>query len=107
MIAQQFAADKEMKKHYQILNTLTMGSPYVITAKREGELHRMADSGDAVPYLSPALAMNALLGDYNYERCGYFGNPGAAHFDSYMYAEKWSVYDCFGIKGGSSKLILQ
>lgn len=105
MIAQQFSADKEMKSRYNIINTLTMGSPFVITGKREGDLHRMADSGDAVPYLSPVLVANAFLGNYTYECCGYFGNPGEAHVDSYLYAEEWVEYDCFGVKNGTSKLV--
>ncbi|MBR3780365.1 MAG: hypothetical protein IKK63_04095 [Clostridia bacterium] len=105
MIAQQFSADKEMKSRYNIINTLTMGSPFVITGKREGDLHRVADSGDAVPYLSPVLVANAFLGNYTYECCGYFGNPGGAHVDSYLYAEEWVEYDCFGVKNGTSKLV--
>lgn len=105
MIAQQFSADKEMKSRYNIINTLTMGSPFVITEKREGNLHRMADSGDAVPYLSPVLVANAFLGNYTYECCGYFGNPGGAHVDSYLYAQEWAEYDCFGVKNGTSKLV--
>ena len=44
-----------------------MGSPFVITGKREGDLHRVADSGDAVPYLSPVLVANAFLGNYTYD----------------------------------------
>lgn len=105
MIAQQFSSDKEMKIRYNIINTLTMGSPFVVAGKREGELHRMADSGDAVPFISPVLFANAFFGNYTYERCGYFGNPGGAHVDSYLYAKEWALYDCFGVKNGTSKLI--
>lgn len=107
MIAQQFAADKEMKDRYEILNVLTMGAPYIIEKDSEGELHRMVDSGDAVPYLSAATVVNFFGGNYSYERNGYFGNPAAAHFDSYQFAEKWQGYDCFGVKGGKMKIVLQ
>lgn len=107
MIAQQFAADKEMKKRYEIINVLTMGSPYIIEKETEGEIHRMVDSGDAVPYLSAATIANFFAGNYSYERNGYFGNPAAAHFDSYQSGEKWLKYDCFGIKNGKSEIIIR
>lgn len=106
MVAQQFAANKEMKNRYQILNVLTMGSPYIITDDMEGTLHRMADSGDAVPYLSAAGISNFSAGNYTYEDNGYFGNPSAAHFDSYRYGEKWAQYDCFGVKNGNTRIVL-
>lgn len=79
-----------------------MGSPFIMTRKREGDLHRIADSGDAVPFFSLALIANAFLGNYTHEGCGYFGNPGGAHVDSYLHAEKWAEYDCFGVKNGAS-----
>lgn len=104
MIAQQFASDKEMKDRYNILNVVCMGSPYVITGKREGDIHRISDSGDAVPYLSPALITNAFLGNYEYECCGYFGDPGNAHIQSYLTSEKWAGYDCLGVKGGAASM---
>lgn len=106
MVAQQFAADKEMKDRYNIINVLTMGSPYIVLKDREGDLHRMADSGDAVPFLSSAGIANAFLGNFSYERCGYFGNPDKAHNVSYGNSEKWQKYDCLGVEGGNSRLVV-
>lgn len=106
MVAQQFAASRLIKIRYEIINVLTMGSPYVKTNDMEGGLYRMVDSGDAVPYLSGAGIANFWEGNYSYECNGYFGNPGAAHFNSYQDGVKWIEYDCFGVKGGTSKIIL-
>lgn len=104
MVAQQFAADKEMKERYEILNILTMGTPYIPVKDREGGLHRMADSGDAVPYLSIALFANFWKGNFTYKNNGYFGNPDKAHNISYNTADIWKTYDCFGIKNGTNKI---
>lgn len=106
MVAQQFAANNLMKTRYEIVNVLTMGSPYIVTRDMEGELHRMVDSGDAIPYFSGAGIANFWAGNYTYEHNGYFGNPGAAHFNSYQDGEKWLSYDCFGVKDGTTKIVL-
>ena len=58
MIAQQFAADTEMKLRYNILNILACGSPCVLTGTREGALHRLADCNDIVPYTTPLPTRN-------------------------------------------------
>ena len=104
MVAQQFAADPEMKERYEILNTLTVGSPYILTTDREGGLYRMVDSGDAVPYLSSALFKNFTEGNYTYIDNGYFGRPDKAHNLSYQVSKSWLKYDCFGVENGKSKI---
>lgn len=104
MVAQQFAADKEMKERYEILNIMTMGTPYIPVIGREGELRRMADSGDAVPYFSIAGIGNLWLGNFTYKDNGYFGDPDSAHNISYNNAKVWKSYDCFGIKDGTNKI---
>ncbi|MCQ2480253.1 MAG: alpha/beta hydrolase [Clostridia bacterium] len=104
MIAQQFAANEEMKKRFQIINTLTMGSPYIVTEEREGDLHRMVDSGDYIPYLSTAFLDNWSAGNYTKEDNGYKGNPKGAHYDSFVSGKAWLKYDCFGILNGTNKI---
>lgn len=106
MVAQQFAADKTIKEKYEIVNVLTMGSPYIPVKGREGDLHRMADSGDAVPYLSIAGIGNFWKGNFIYKNNGYFGDPDKAHNISYDHAEVWLKYDCFGIENGANKIVL-
>lgn len=105
-IAQQFSANSEMKKRYEILNTVCIGAPYITVIKREGKICRISDSGDAVPYLSPALFVNAFIGNYIYEDTGYFGKPNKAHNVSYRVSEKWGRYDCLGNKNGGYSLKL-
>ena len=108
MVAQQLAADEEVKENFNILNTLAIGSPYVVQfSEKEGELHRMADSGDAIPYMSPAGVANFFLGNFTYEDCGYFGNPDGAHNESYAKAENWNKYDCFGIENGTNYIVIK
>lgn len=104
MVAQQFAADKEMKENYEILNVLTMGSPYIPVIGREGDIHRMVDSGDAIPFFSIAGVGNLWMGNFTYKNNGYFGDPDSAHNLSYNNARAWKAYDCFGIKNGTSKI---
>ncbi|MCQ2472429.1 MAG: alpha/beta hydrolase [Clostridia bacterium] len=107
MIAQQFAANEEMKQRFQIINTLTLGSPYIVTKDREGDLHRMVDSADYIPYLSSAMADNWSAGNYTKEDNGYKGNAKAAHYDSYLTGKAWLKYDCFGIKNGTNKIVFK
>ena len=107
MVAQQFAADADMKAKYEIIHTMTMGSPYIITLEeREGGINRMADSGDPVPYLSNALFSNFTAGNLTRVDNGYFGRPAQAHIISYQTSESWQKYDCFGIENGTNKLVL-
>ncbi len=106
MVAQQFAADKKMKEKYNIINIVTLGSPYILEFKRDGELHRMLDSGDAIPFMSTAAIANAWAGNAVYMNNGYFGNPDKAHNVSYEKADGWRDYDCFGIKDGNSAIYI-
>ncbi|MCR5522328.1 MAG: hypothetical protein K6F64_01640 [Clostridia bacterium] len=106
MIGQQFAGNREMKEKYNILNIVGMGSPYISQIGMEGELHRMADSGDVIPYLSLAFAGNFFGGNFTYENGGFFGNPDGAHNVSYKEAEVWQKYDCLGIENGGNVLYL-
>lgn len=71
MVAQQVAANRTMKKQFQILNTLTMGSPYIMAARREGSLHRMADRADVIPFLSLSCLANAWAGNVSFESSGW------------------------------------
>lgn len=102
MVAQQLAANSTLKKNYVILNTVTMGSPYVITVGREGGLRRFADAADIVPYLSTLGLGNPLAGNVTTKGCGYAFNPDGAHNNSYVDAQFWSQFDCLGNKNGGA-----
>lgn len=105
MVAQQIVADEDIKNHCNILNLLTIGSPFVMIKGRTCPLHRIADRFDAIAGLSPAGIGNIFLGGgLIYENGGYFGRPVLAHTDSYRYSQKWFKYDCFGVKNGGHTL---
>lgn len=70
MIAQQLAADPEIKKNYNVINTVAFGSPLISAGQREGEVRRIAAAGDPVPRLSlestvPVLSTWAAFGQQN------------------------------------------
>jgi len=101
MIAQQFAADPEMKERYEIINILAAGSPIVATGIREGSINRIADGADVVPYLTLNVLRN-LLYHINREFSGTLFAYDA--HQSYFTSAVWAQYDCFGVKGGNVKI---
>ncbi len=105
MTVQQLSADKDIKADYKIINTLTAGSPYIpVSEEREGTLHRLADKGDAIPWLSIGLVTNTrkMLCEVSWEDGGYIGDPDGAHNLSYRDNGVWGCYDAFGEKGGNA-----
>ena len=108
MIAQQVAGDSTIKKNYNILNTVTFGSPLLSDGSREGTVKRLGDVSDIVPLLSVRTLLNplrALIG-LNREDGGYRLRPITAHTESYARADVWGRYDVTGTKYGSAKLVL-
>lgn len=104
MIAQQFIADETFKETYNILHTLTGGSPFITTkTEKEGTLTRLAVKGDLVPYLSLALFKDR---DNMYDRIlidgGYGRNSDAAHNKGYFTNDLWGEYDVLGQKNGNA-----
>ena len=110
MVAQQVAADKSVKDGYNVLNTLTFGSPLLAAGSREGTTIRLGDSFDAVPYLSGSLFNNTLWAIFglNREDGGYWKSVDfeGAHCESYSREELWGKYDAIGKKNGSAKLVM-
>ena len=107
MVAQQLSCTDEFTEKYELLNTLNMGSPYVLAdaSKREGPLVRCVDKYDVIPKLSPAVFADLA----NYRNAiqkdgGYLGNPDGAHNMSYRSSELWGSYDVFGVENGGAKL---
>ena len=106
MVAQKLRTDAELKETFEILNTVTAGSPYIMVkeAEAEGELHRLADKNDAVPFLSPAtlVCLHKQLGTAHREDGGYLFDPDGAHNLSYLREEIWGGYDALGVPGGDA-----
>ena len=108
MIAQQVAADSTIKAKYNVLNTVTFGSPLLAALSREGTVKRLGDVSDVVPLLSSnifTMPLWSLLG-LNREDGGYYLRPVTAHKESYSREDLWGRYDVTGTKNGGAKLIL-
>ena len=108
MIAQQVAADTTIKYKYNVLNTVTFGSPLLAAGFREGTVRRLGDVSDVVPLLSSNLfvtPIRALVG-LNREDGRYYLKPVTAHKESYLREDLWGKYDVTGTKYGNAKLTL-
>ncbi|MCR4611428.1 MAG: hypothetical protein K5644_05985 [Lachnospiraceae bacterium] len=110
MVAQQIASDSTIKKNYNVLNTITFGSPLINGFKREGTVKRLGDTSDVVPYLSVSTFLNIFwqtLG-LNREDGGYtvLDFNFHAHNESYNRTDVWGAYDVTGTKNGSKTLTL-
>ena len=104
MVIQQAIARKEIKDRYDILYTVAIGSPYILTASaKEGTLRRMVDRLDPVPYLSIPLLANPCIGGACLETS--FQAP-LVHFRSYERGSCWAQYDALGLKNGSAYVVL-
>ena len=103
MVAQQVAADKYIKDNYEVLNTVTFGSPLVKGFTREGMVKRLGDSSDKNTFYSISSVLNIVwqYAGVNHEDGGYNGDSPAAHCDSYLREDVWGSYDCAGEKRGS------
>lgn len=110
MIAQEAAADKTIKRMYNVTNTVTFGSPLIkLLSRREGLVRRMCDTSDIVPVLSVySLTPLAVIQYWGSERFsedgGYNSKWLAAHNESYLRQDVWGGYDVLGIKGGNATM---
>lgn len=108
MVAQQVAADNTIKNNYNVLNTITFGSPLIDGFKREGTVKRLGDTSDPVPYLSLTTFTNVIWqsAGLNKESGNYGTDMLGAHCESYNRADVWGSYDVTGTKNGSATLTL-
>lgn len=108
MVSQQISADPEIKDKYEIVNVVTFGSPLLNGVNREGEVQRLGDTSDVVPYLSVNTFTHLLWQVFglNREDGGYFGRFITAHCQSYQRDDVWGGYDVTGVKGGNAKLTM-
>ena len=109
MVAQQAAADSTIKSKYNVLNTVTYGSPLISGLTREGTVKRLGDTRDVVPALSVSTFLAPIwqIAGLNRENGGYGATQIVeAHCESYQRAAVWGAYDVTGAKGGNAKLTL-
>lgn len=110
MVAQDTAANETIKENYNILNTITYGSPLIkFLGNREGTVRRLCDSSDIVPALSvytlTPLAKEQFKGAERFEENGGYGMKWlAAHNESYLREDVWGTYDVLGIKDGDASI---
>ena len=105
MVEQQLICEPDFTAKYEILNTLTAGSPYIMTdaSLREGTLIRLADKSDIIPHLSPATFLDINNQNNAEKKDGGYGlDLNKAHNESYINAEEWAEYDALGVKGGNA-----
>ena len=108
MVAQQVAANSTIKSRYNVLNTVTFGSPLLSAGSREGTVKRLGDVSDVVPFLSVHTVVNSIwaIGGLNREDGGYYLRPITAHNESYGRSDVWGKYDVTGTKNGGATLTL-
>ena len=110
MVAQQVAADKDLKREYNFMNTVTFGSPLIDGLSREGMVKRLGDTSDVVPYLSVSTFLNIFwqAAGLNRENGGYsvWDLNFSAHRFSYQRGTVWGAYDPCGEKNAGRQLIL-
>lgn len=110
MVAQQISADKEIKNSYNVLNTVTFGSPLIDGFEREGMVKRLGDTSDIVPYASVSTLYNVVwqAAGLNREDGGYsvWDLNFSAHRFSYQRASVWGAYDPCGEKNTGRELTL-
>lgn len=110
MVCQTVAANEYVKAHYNVLNTVTLGSPLIKGGQREGVVRRLGDKSDFVPYLSVTGQVIRQVFGLNREDGGY-SNGGwsmkkgwTAHNESYIRSDVWGEYDVTGVKNGHATL---
>lgn len=106
MVAQQVAANSTIKSDYNVLNTVTFGSPLISEGSREGTVKRLGDVSDVVPYLSATGNIVWQIAGLNRENGGYGIDAYTAHVESYLRSDVWGKYDVLGYKNGSASLTL-
>ncbi len=109
MVAQQAAGDRTLKHRYNIINTISFGSPLINPIGREGKVQRLGDTSDIVPYMSAQSFVRPVhqIAGLNREDGGYAKKDFAeAHMRSYLRTDVWGDYDVLGFKGGSAKIII-
>lgn len=107
MVAQQIVADRNIKASYNVLNTVTFGSPLLSALRREGTVKRLGDTSDVVPYLSVNTFTNILWQALGLQReNGRYTDPLTAHCNSYNRDDVWGAYDVTGDKYGKKTITL-
>ena len=115
MVGQQLAADDRIRDGYEVAQTVTFGSPVTGVVPglgvdlREGDVTRLGDSNDPIPYASTHTlggvgALNQYFGLHTESSGAGLFDLGGSHTDSYLRADTWGGYDALGQKGGTATI---
>lgn len=104
MVAQQAAADDAIKNDYNVVAVVTFGSPLLAKGKTEGQVNRLAASGDIVPYLSLETLKDFDAQIDTRSRENVASLPLISHVIGYWDDNAWKDYDALGVKGGNAVL---
>lgn len=107
MVAQQLAADGDLNRKFNIINLVTIGSPFVPVTGRSCPLRRFADKADFIPWLGKSFKANLVTEKPVFKSNGYFGRVVAAHTDSYRLSDSWREYDSLGIINGGNVIVFE
>jgi hypothetical protein len=90
-----------LSNNYNVLYTITFGSPLIRLGEREGTVTRLNDWNDPVPGLS---LQSVIFLPYNFTNLenAHITDPIRAHLESYRMESVWGQYDALGKKGGSA-----
>lgn len=101
-----FFAFKTIKKDYDVMYTVTFGSPLIDGIYREGTIKHLGDKHDIVPYLSVSTITKTVwqAAGLNREDGGYGRHIIDAHCQSYQRDDVWGRYDSTGDKDGGRTL---
>lgn len=107
MVAQQIAADSDIKRDYRVTNTLGIGAPQVDLFQREGEVIRVGTHVDKVPQLTNGglLVPNGTnwYGWGEYSAANVSNWFGRAHTESYRLDRIYNQLDINGHQYGSDQ----
>lgn len=104
MVAQQAAADDTIKDEYNVIAVVTFGSPLLAKGKTEGQVNRLAASGDVIPFLSLETLKDFDAQISTRSRENVASLPLISHVIGYWDDNAWKDYDALGVKGGNAIL---
>jgi len=103
MVAEQLIGDLELKSRYDILYTVTFGSPLVeYETEKEGVLNLLGDRNDPVISLSSDTHYTYYFPIH--EESSHIEDGTECHMDSYLSEEVWGAYDVVGQEDGTVRL---
>ncbi|MGP1587843.1 MAG: lipase family protein [Treponemataceae bacterium] len=107
MTAQQVAASSVIHANYDLVATLTFGSPPVVSDRQAILPKRFADVSDLVPKSSQEYILGTSGENRSIDINGGYGSDKLkAHSESYLRKDLLGKYDVLGVEDGGARIIL-